>query len=810
LLIKGDKKKMKNMTYLVVGLLLISGFAAISIGEEASVQRNTISVTFFEPNIVEKETYMDLKVEGTDTFIFDGGNPLLPVRTETITLPFGVTVTDIRCDVQGVQSKVLSKKITPAPQPVKLSGEITISSEPLMNQAIYESEKMYPDNWFSYNVGVGLGENNEHVTFLTIRTYPVRYNPGEDTIYYAEKIDVTYAYKLPETNIFPTNFEDEYKLVIIAPNKYASSLEPLVTHKESMGLTTMIKTTEQIYADYTGYDKPEQIKYFIKDAIETYNTSYVMLVGAMKSFINGVPRDDSSQGTKDWNIPVRYSNLVTQAGDDPGYISDLYYSDIYEEGSVFCSWDSNENHIYGEYKFGGDQLDLYPDVAVGRLPCRTLKEVKDAVEKIKTYETTTYGSDWFNKAVAISGDGFLDQVPLAISWNTAGLPNGEYTIYAQSKNIENVYGPIDETTVTLDKTKETSITFNHDDHLTTGLSYPFPPVAEIVTVSDGDILGNTNYVFSPKDGQAYCNDITGWANIQYNNGILKIGGKTYDPRPYGVYTDIHVWVNNSGGTKVFDTTRAGFKMYWEGEWCTGEELLLGRAGGLYYMPESFDKELVWTSNGKFTGMKDVTDVLDAGCGFAFFSGHGSPCVWADHYPGVPGNRKFGGAYGLFVFNYKGLPFFPMGKLKNENKNPIVVVGGCHNSLFNVSLIPSMLDKDNTKQMHTYGLPTAECWSERLVTLGKTGAIASIGNTGYGYGILNEYCTSGGLDGYITTEFFVQYGTNGYDVLGETHAQSITAYLLHFDPEWDAAHQKSIEQWVLLGDPSLKIGGYPAI
>jgi hypothetical protein len=799
---------MKNMIYLVVGLLLISGFAAIGIGEEAGELQNTTSATFFEPIVVEKETFVELEVQGTNTWIFDGGNPLLPIHTETYTLPFGATITNIGCEVKDVQSKILSKKINPAPQPVVLSDEAKIENKPLMNQEIYNSEQLYPDNWFSYDVGVGLDKNNEHKTLLTIRAFPVRYNPGFDTIYYTEKVDVTFSYKVPDSNPFPTSFDEEYKLVIIAPSKFSNILQELKDHKVSKGISTLIKTTEDIYDQYTtGYDKPEQIKYFIKDAIETHNTSYVLLVGGLKSMITGVARDNLNEGTKDWYLPVRYSNMLVQAGDDPGYICDLYYGDIYEEGGAFCSWDSNGNHIYAEYKFSGDQLDLYPDVAVGRLSCRSTNEVKAVVDKIITYETGPCDPSWFEKIVAISGDGFLDQLPFGISWNTAGLPNGEYIIYGQSKNTNNVYGPIDEIHVTLDKTKETSITFNHDDNLITGLNYPFPPVTEIVTVSDGDTLGNTNYQYVPKEGQAYCNDITGWANINYVNGILKIGGKTYDPRPYGNVTDLHIWINNSAGSTVYNINKNGFEMYWEGEWCTGEELLLGRAGGLYYMPPEFDRVLLWTSNGQFTSMKDVINTLNQGCGFAFFSGHGSPDVWADHYPGIPGNRNIGGVYGLFVFNYLGFPFWPMHTLKNNFKNPIVAVGGCHNSQINVSLIPTFRDRDNSQMTNCYGLPTPEAWSERLVNVPKRGAIASFGNTGFGYGILNKYCTVGGLDGYITTELFVQYGL-GYDILGETYVQTVTEYLKHFDPEWDASHQKTVENWLFIGDPSLQIGGYP--
>lgn len=795
---------MKSIIYLVVGLFLLSSFTTIGIGD-ASQKQGNLRFTFSTPTIIEKESFVQLRSEGTDSWIFDAGSPMVPRRIETLTLPFGTIVQNVVCSAQGVQTKVLTQKIEPAPQPMILGTDVQVN-ELQMNQAIYNAEGLFPNDWVSYNVGAGLDDNNRHVTFLTINTYPVRYEPTTNTIYYAEDIDVSVTYKLPSSNPFPAN--TDYELVIIAPSKFASALQPLVEHKISIGISTLLKTTEDIYDEFTtGYDKPEQIKLFIKSAIEEYNTTYVLLVGGLNSWWNAIPRDNINEGTQDWYVPVRYSNCMPSAGDDPGFISDLYYADIYNDTGVFCSWDSNGNHIYGQ---NADKKDTYPDVALGRLSCRNVKEVKAVVDKIIHYETTPAG-DWFNKYVGVSGDGFMDILtPIGISWNTNSLPNGEYTICAQSKNINNVYGPVDEIEVTLDKTKATSLTFNHDDHLITKKQYPFPPVAEIVSVSDGDILGNTDYNYVPTEREAYCNDFSGWANIQYSNGVLKINGKAYDPRPYGVDTSIHVWVNNSAGTKVFEQTKTGYGMYWEGEWCVGDQLLLGRAGGGYYMPSSFEKTYLFTSNGEWTAQKQVLDAFSAGAGFLFFSGHGNPGVWVDQYPGIPGNRKNAEVEGL-VWLQLGLPIFPMDSLSNDYKNPVVAVGGCHNSQFNVSLLTTFRDKKNEAQMQTYGYPVAEAWSERLVRLEKTGAIACMGNTGFGYGLLGEYCTAGGLDGYITTEFFVQYGTEGHEILGEAFAATLTEYISHFKASaefpWDLSHQKSVEQWVLMGDPSLQIGGY---
>ena len=197
--------------------------------------------------------------------------------------------------------------------------------------------------------------------------------------------------------------------------------------------------------------------------------------------------------------------------------------------------------------------------------------------------------------------------------------------------------------------------------------------------------------------------------------------------------------------------------------------------------------------------------MSEGQGFVFFSGHGSPAVWANHYPGIPGNRQHGDLYGLRIWNL-GLPIFPMRKIKNNFKNPVVVVGGCHNAMFNVSLIPTLLDVRNENMMHSYGNPTPECWAWTLAKYPETGAIATMGNTGYGYGILGEWCTSGGVDNWITTEIFVQFG-NGFDILGETHAQSIESYLQVIGLG-DLGDRKTVTQFVLIGDPSLQLGGYP--
>ncbi len=188
-----------------------------------------------------------------------------------------------------------------------------------------------------------------------------------------------------------------YDLVIIAPRTFSRALQPLIAHKNNHLVETLLKTTEDIYNEYEGRDKPEQIKYFIKDAIETWDISYVLLVGG-------------KQGQRNtWYVPARYSHLDDWSDWDYQYLSDLYYADIYKDDGTFEDWDSNGNGIFAEWSRDSEQkdiLDLHPDVSVGRLACRNTLEVHTVVKKIITYETQTAGQSWFRHMIVAGGDTF--------------------------------------------------------------------------------------------------------------------------------------------------------------------------------------------------------------------------------------------------------------------------------------------------------------------------------------------------------------------------------------------------------------------
>jgi len=829
----------KLLPILVVVILIVSGIGAIATNVETKKIKNENINIFIEADISDlkftdnKDDYLEISIGNEELFLMNPGQPMIPRIMQKFELPFGVTNIAVKAEAYNIQEQKISKEIKPSPAPLPLTPGNDVLVQGSKDETVYNSNELYPHSWHSYHVGCGLNSKGEHVTHLTVNIFPLRYRPASGEIIIAEKFDIKISYEDSNIDFFPD--ESVYDLVIISPSKFSTELGRLVEHKNSFGMETIVKTTEDIYDEYYGCDKPEKIKYFIKDAIESWGISHVLLFGGLKSIIYAKPKDDINHGAKWWYVPVRYSNFQWDGGPgynftsgEPGYISDLYYADIYKEGGEFEDWDSNGNGVFAEWSGDDlrDELDLYPDVTFGRLAVRNNKEAKNVIDKIIKYEEQPADPSWFKRMISISGDGFLDQEDWNIQWDTSGLADGDYVIFAQSSNPDEDLGPIDEIHITLDKTVETNITFNHDDHLKEELQdgYPAPPIAEIMTISNGNTLGNTDYTYTPHGGEAYCNDLYWYANVSYVNGVLTIRGKSYDPKPYGNLTDIDVWIENDVGTEVFREKLEDTETYYEGEWLVGDHLLRGRGGALVYIPDDFESNSVFTSNGKWVNQQDVIDEFSQGYGLAYFSGHGSPGWWGDHYPGIPGNRRYGQVAGLTVtkispyFPFIYFPILPMKKLSNTDKLPVVCVGGCHNSMFSISLIPSVLNLFINNWMFTYGSPVPECWGWYMVKMKNTGAIATMGNTGFGWGSEGDVCTIGTGDGWINTEFFRQYGEENQTILGNAYTQAITSYITHHktfelvywrhDYGWDGIDQKTVEQWQLLGDPSLQIGGYP--
>ena len=386
---------------------------------DAEGKEMSISLEFSSPIVEEKGEYAVVKMNGLAS-LSESGEPVLPAETKVLTFPLGTKILQIEMTSLSTKRMNVEKQIQPGYKSIPLNRMHKITCVP--DREIYESSNPYPNAWYRYTLGGGLAEGR-HVTFLVLQVCPVRYYPKENQIEYAEQMQFKITYEEPSQPVVNENL-DMYDLVIIAPQAFESILSPLVEFKNAHGMKTIMKTVEDITSTYQGRDGAEKIKYFIKDAIEQWGIEYVLLVGGKKSMWTGNWGMDGPNKVDDslWWTPVRYSALkdyLPGSWGEGGYLSDLYFADIYDSDGKFSSWDSNGDGKFAEWtEKATDIRDLYPDVYVGRLPARNEEEASIMVDKIMTYESQPADPSWFNRMLLIGGDTFPG--------DPAGVYDGEY------------------------------------------------------------------------------------------------------------------------------------------------------------------------------------------------------------------------------------------------------------------------------------------------------------------------------------------------------------------------------------------------
>jgi len=385
----------KNIPILIVMLLVLSSIGAFGINNEEKNQESVIKekIELSEPIIITEEDFVDIYLEEQSTSILEPGKPDLPVITKVYTFPFKTKILDLDISFKETEEILINKKVKAAAEPLVLNSNIKIPNQYEIDKNIYSSNELYPSKEYDFKCSTGLKED-KHTLYLVIKVYPIRYNPSENMISYSKEFDIEIRYEEGEQ---ANSINDVYDMAIISPSSYESSLQSLKNHKDSHGVDTFIKTTEEIYSEYSGYDEAEKIKYFIKDAIETYGITYVLLVGSVDKMPIRTTHFHRCWHQHYWNESI---------------LTDMYYSDIYDEFGDFCTWDSNGNGKYGESFIecpGEDDIvDLYPDVHIGRLACVDNSEVSEVVSKIISYEENTYGQSWFDNIVFAGGDTFPD------------------------------------------------------------------------------------------------------------------------------------------------------------------------------------------------------------------------------------------------------------------------------------------------------------------------------------------------------------------------------------------------------------------
>ena len=375
------KPNKKYYSLVIVGILLFSSFNVYAVfATETTVETKTIS---FSTTINQKDQHLNIQISDAYNQIHPKSKYLLPSKEITYTFPIDTQIDSVQVYPSRIHSMVTQQSPQEMPTPVLINTGESIDRNDYLSST---------SDWFNYDIGTGIIDNVRQ-KILKIRLYPAKYDENTQMLTWCDQMDVTIEKTKTKSKVTQNTFVEDYSFVIITVEKYMDELSPLVIHKSNNGITTKVVSlsdiTDSVYFSSEGRDLQEQIKYFIKNAIESWNTLNVMFVGSSV------------------DIPSRETHVRVSPNDSEIFVSDLYFADIYDDTLNFSSWDTNNNDIFAEYNWDGktDSLDFYPDVHFGRLACVKEKQVETLVSKIMQYENDeAWTKNWFNNLVVIGGD----------------------------------------------------------------------------------------------------------------------------------------------------------------------------------------------------------------------------------------------------------------------------------------------------------------------------------------------------------------------------------------------------------------------
>ncbi len=377
----------KIKTSMLILLLVFSSLPlALAHTEQASVQAVSEQLILSTPTL-QTNTNGDLEISipETNTYTTTPGDPHLPTITKTYTYPLGTTIDELIITAHHSITQHLDQHPQPTPYPQEYSSIQTISlPDPYTKNVESYTTTTTPEQLYTTTLGAGRIDGCIQ-TILTLTYQPITYNPTTQSLHTVTEADLQISVTLP--NDSSQQPKESYDLLIITPSTYTEDLEALINHKEAVGIHTKLVTLSDIESyHYQGRDQTEQIKYAIKDHVETYNIPAVLLIGNIDA------------------LPIRTTHVKIMNFHIHQTLSDLYYADLYNADGTFSSWDTNQDDKFSES--GVDIVDLYPDIHIGRLPVNNRVELHTIINKIISYETETYDSDWYHTITYIGGDTF--------------------------------------------------------------------------------------------------------------------------------------------------------------------------------------------------------------------------------------------------------------------------------------------------------------------------------------------------------------------------------------------------------------------
>lgn len=404
------------MKVFLVLFVLSSLPAAADLEVSIPVDMSAVDVEYLGP-------YVRVSMDGATPLVGEGlpGLPMLPV---TAALPTGSVATGMEItDETWVQ---LRGRFEVMPNGPALPFSVEHQVRPVEpDQHIYGWSGFYPFQTAELaGSGPILG-----IPVADLRVYPVRWNPTDGQLEVLSSLtvritcetspeamtivrrsasseqrsmDAVRAIVVNPEGVSPSGaiLVDSRDLtygeyVIITSAALAPAMQELADWKTSKGIPAGVYTTAWIQSQYTGYDLQQEIKGFLIDC-RNEGVEYVLIAG-----------DDDQVAARDVRL------------DAGGYLEDapcdVYFSDNNDTAASADHWDSNGNHIWGEY--GIDQMDYHPDFWVGRASVQDLADCELFTDKVFIYEHVI-SADYFETAPIEMRIGYST----GYLWDDGGVP----------------------------------------------------------------------------------------------------------------------------------------------------------------------------------------------------------------------------------------------------------------------------------------------------------------------------------------------------------------------------------------------------
>jgi len=334
---------------LLISILIIAALSAETVTADL--------ITGFEDRIILNETPRGTVPELLGSYAAtEEGFPMLPKFPWTVKLPSGSGAVSILSS-ESWETIAVSVFIPSLSRPLPLIIE-QADNVAAQNSDVYSCDSYWPSDAVELT-GTGF-MNGLPVAELIVT--PLRWNPSTGELQRLSSLCVQIETAPLETRPLPLVDSGEARRMLIVTNvSYVSAFSELAERRNDQGILTEIFTMDSIYASATGRDNAEKLRNFVKDYYTTNGLDFLLLGGDT----NAVPFRFAYAMTCEGNIHPREDDLPC----------DLYFSDL--DGT----WDAND--IFGEV---ADNVDLHPDVFVGRATVENVTEAETFVANIIAYE----------------------------------------------------------------------------------------------------------------------------------------------------------------------------------------------------------------------------------------------------------------------------------------------------------------------------------------------------------------------------------------------------------------------------------------